>query len=277
MTTTVVAVETAVAIPPLVGRQGIASMLGVPFATVKDWRNKWLRAQRDDSFTSDFPPHDRYIDDRPFWKPRTIIAWAVATGRIPRDHGIVLGPDIDVWCQLDVAKYFGVDLETVRDRWMHWYTYYSSRKLPIPAKAMAKPDFMVDKTPFWIPATALEWGQQTGKLGRDLKPLPRSGNRWGTEPDETSEPVDQVQTMVDEGQLLDHQAIAVMFGVKVTTVKMWGSPHSSGKGFPAPDGPSKLDLSPTWYPPTVLAWATETGRADADGSPLRAVGGRPRK
>lgn len=271
MITTVAA--QAYTLPPLMGKQSIATLLGVPVETVDDWRAQALaeiRAGR----APDLPVPDRVVDNRPLWLPGTILDWAVAGGRLPADHGLLLpDPDIVLWSQQDIATHFGVNLSTVRERWRYHFTHAVLHELPIPAKALVAEDFMIDGIPFWRPETVITWGRKVGKLGLDGKPLQRKGLKWVAEPVAQVTVVDPVDELIAAGQLWDWAAIAGFFGVRIKTVKMWASPHSSGQGFPDPDGDRKRNGHPTWKPETVKTWARDQRRLGSDDKATPVRGG----
>lgn len=260
-------------LPPLVGKAGIASMLGVPASTVDDWRAKSL-ADPEDGHIFGLPRPDRHADNRPFWKPVTIVDWAVEHGLLPADHGLPLPPpDLQVWSQADIAKHFGVELATVRERYRHHYTHAKLHELPVPANALCPEDWLIDGTPFWRPESVIAWGRETGKLDKDGNPNQRKGLRWVAVPEPVPVLVDPMDALIACGELWDWDAIASFFDVKIKTVKMWASPWSAGKNFPPPDD-TKIDGSPVWVPKTILDWARASRRLGTDGLPLKVGGGR---
>ena len=263
-------------LPPLLGKQGIADLLGVPASTVDDWRVKCLDAARGGR-TPDpthLPMQDRVADNRPFWHPQTIVEWAVQRGLLPVEHGLEWPSRDEVWwSQKDIADYFGVVLDTVRERWRHWYTHAILHKLDVPFAALAPEDLIIDGTPFWRPETIKAWGRKVGKVGRDLQPLARVGLKWVADPEPEVTVHDPIAELIAKGERWRWQEIAAFFGVKVKTAKTWASPHSAGQEFPAPDGGKTLRGIETWLPSTVKAWARQNRRLDENDQPRKVYGG----
>jgi len=270
------------AIPPLIGKKGVSELLGVAVGTVRDWHNHAQgRREAQESTWRDLPEPDRAEDGKELWFPVTIINWAVRTARLPRVHGLTIpalpGP---LWSLTDIADHFGVDVDhTVRERWRWHYVRAIRRKQPPPPGALPAETLNAEGAPLWDPPVILAWGVKQGKLDRaTFEPFDREGQHWRAPEQPPAPPTpaapDPVQERLDRGEIFDAAAIAVFFKVKESTVRMWRSPHGSGKGFPAPDAGRTRSGQDAWEKPTIYEWGEGSHRIE-DGNAVAATGGRP--
>lgn len=268
-------------IPPLIGKKGISRLLGISEPTVKRWRGIAIKALAAGDHTSEhLPKPDRTVELRPLWYPITIVGWALGNSIPLRVADLVIPPVTELWSQEDIANHFGIEIDTVRDRWRHLYTNAIKHNRTPPDKALPKEDYNVEGVVFWLPDTVKRWGERQGKLDEDQRPNPRNHLRWVSPQKARPEPVDEVRLKIDKGELMDRAAIGTFFGVSPNTVKMWMTDHSSGKDFPEPDGPPTRKGRATWLPSTVIAWGEAAdddkgSKRIVNGQVVHAKGGRP--
>ena len=267
-------------IAPILGKKGIAAMLGVAVGTIRDLHNAAEKARATDTATwRHLPVPDRTVLGRPLWYPITVINWAVRTARLPREHGLAI-PALpgELWSLADIAKYFGVDLEhTVQERWWWRRSNAVRKKQTPPPGALPRETVNADGIPLWDPPVIKAWGAQQGKLDVEgFTPYERDGQHWQSPPKTAQEqpPADPVQDRLDRGETFNVPGIAALFGVKAGTVRMWRGPWGSGKNFPEPDGGRTRSGEDTWERETIINWGVAEKRI-VDGKVVAAVGGRP--